>query len=126
MKYKDYEDWQAAVKKAYPEYAAKMKFKGRVEQGQDTISAEVPGLDRCFGVWSQDMEEGEVVMAKLQAATRLKASLANPAAGGANYDLLIDGDPSEDTPIVQELTHDDGGVERPREQNLLMNDLGIE
>lgn len=59
--YHDHEEWQAAVKEAYPEHAKKMKFKGRIEQGKDTISAEVSGLDKCFGVWDTDKEFGVVL-----------------------------------------------------------------
>lgn len=55
------ENWKAAVKKANPDFAAKMKFKGRREGGKDMICAEVPGLDRCFGVFDLDKMKGEVL-----------------------------------------------------------------
>jgi hypothetical protein len=59
--YTDYEEWQEAVKKAYPQHASKMQFKGRVEHGVDTISAEVRGIQRCFGVWDNEAnnQDGE-------------------------------------------------------------------
>lgn len=53
-----FEQWKEEVKKAHPEHASKMQFKGRSEGGKETISAEVPGLDRSFGVWSGD-DDGE-------------------------------------------------------------------
>lgn len=62
QKFTDFDKWKAAVKQAYPKFAAKMLFKGRVERGQDTISAEVPGLDRSFGVWTGDEEDGQGVI----------------------------------------------------------------
>lgn len=55
------EQWQAQVKKAYPEHASKLKFKSRLEKGKDLISAEVPGLDRCFGVFDMETLKGEVI-----------------------------------------------------------------
>lgn len=59
--FKDYEKWQKAVKAQYPKYASKMRFNGRVRFGFQNISAEVPGLDRSFGVWDDDKEEGVVL-----------------------------------------------------------------
>lgn len=38
----------------------KMSFKGRVEQGVDTVSAEVPGEDRSYGVWDAAEKKGHV------------------------------------------------------------------
>ncbi len=55
------EAWKEKVKKAHPEHAAKMKFKGRQEGGKDMICAEVPGLDRCFGVFDMDKLKGDVL-----------------------------------------------------------------
>ena len=57
----DFEKWQQEVKEAYPEYAAKIKFKARIEDGKDTVSAEVPGQDRSFGVWDNDTFTGTVL-----------------------------------------------------------------
>jgi predicted Ser/Thr protein kinase len=61
---KDYEQWKAAVEKKYPEYKGKFQFKGRVEGGKATISAEIKGMDRSFGVWDDDKDEGVVLEAK--------------------------------------------------------------
>lgn len=60
-KYKDQHEWMDAVKKAYPEKASKIKFKGRVEGEKNTISAEVSGEDRSYGVFDMDKEEGIVL-----------------------------------------------------------------
>jgi hypothetical protein len=60
--YSNFEEWQSAVKKAYPQHATKMQFKGRVEHGVDTISAEVRGINRCFGVWDGDETGSGVVL----------------------------------------------------------------
>lgn len=59
--HKDFEQWQNAVKNAHPEHAAHLKFKGRIEGGKDTISAEIPGHDRSFGVWDHDEGKGYVL-----------------------------------------------------------------
>ena len=59
--YTDFEDWKAAVLHSYPAQAKKIKFKGRMEGNKDTISAEVPGEDRSYGVWDQDEEKGVVL-----------------------------------------------------------------
>lgn len=59
--YTDFDDWKQAVLNSYPVQAKKMKFKGRMEGTKDTISAEVPGEDRCYGVWDQDKEKGVVL-----------------------------------------------------------------
>jgi hypothetical protein len=42
---------------------------------------------------------------------------------GFSFDTLNDGSESQEEPIVQELTHDDGGVEPADEQELLMDDI---
>lgn len=60
------EDWQKKVKTAYPKYASKMKFKARHEGGKNMLSAEVSGLDRCFGVFDLDRLTGEVLKEKLE------------------------------------------------------------
>ena len=60
-KIKDHNDWIEAVKKAYPNIANKLKFKGRVEGGKNLFFAEIPGEDRCYGVFDMDKEEGEVL-----------------------------------------------------------------
>jgi hypothetical protein len=59
--YTDINDWKAAVKASHPTKAAKMKFNGRMEGGKTTISAEVPGEDRCYGVWDAKDESGTVL-----------------------------------------------------------------
>lgn len=56
----NYEDWRKAVKEAYPEVANQLKFKGRVESGTNSISAEVPGDDRSYGVYYPEEEYGVV------------------------------------------------------------------
>lgn len=59
--------WQEAVKKAYPDHASKIKFSGKTEKDPKTgkmknlVSAEVPGVDRCFGVFDTDEMTGEVL-----------------------------------------------------------------
>lgn len=56
--------WQAAVKEKYPQFAKKIQFKGRVEGDKNMVCAEIRGMDRCFGVWDMDKEEGIILEEK--------------------------------------------------------------
>jgi len=58
---KSLDDWKSEVKVKHREYAGKIKFKGRQEGGKNLVSAEVPGMDRCFGVFDLDKMKGEVL-----------------------------------------------------------------
>jgi hypothetical protein len=53
--------WKKAVLKAYPKYADKIRFNGRVENGINTVSAEVRGIDRSFGVYDFEENKGYVL-----------------------------------------------------------------
>lgn len=66
------EAWKDKVKKAYPEHATKMKFKGRQEGGKDMVCAEVPGMDRCFGVFDMDTLKGQILGEDLNEAFAIK------------------------------------------------------
>jgi len=57
----DRDEWMDAVKKAYPDKASKIQFKGGVENGKHLFWAQIPGEDRAYGVYSMDDEEGEVL-----------------------------------------------------------------
>lgn len=57
----DLEKWKTAVKNAYPEKASKMRFKAKIEAGHSTISAEIPGEDRSYGVWDVKEKTGIVL-----------------------------------------------------------------
>lgn len=59
--FSDFEEWKKAVLLAYPAQASKMKFKGRIEGKKQTVSAEIPGEDRSYGVWDMDDETGVVL-----------------------------------------------------------------
>ncbi len=48
---------------------------------------------------------------------------ADIVSDGSAFETLTDGDPSQDEPIVQELTEDDGGIQPADEQSLLMDDI---
>lgn len=54
----DYAKWEDEVKKTHP--TKKLKFKGRIESGVDTISAEEPNVDRSYGVWDNKKNTGTV------------------------------------------------------------------
>ena len=50
--------WKAEVLKAYPNLAKQIKF---LSKPDSTISAEIPGQDRSYGVFDLGTEEGEVL-----------------------------------------------------------------
>jgi hypothetical protein len=50
--------WKAEVLKAYPELSKKIRF---LSKSDNTISAEIPGQDRSYGVFDLGTEEGEVL-----------------------------------------------------------------
>jgi hypothetical protein len=53
-----YDKWVADVNAKHGDKG--IKFKGRIEQGLHTTSAEISGKDRSYGVWDHDKEEGTV------------------------------------------------------------------
>lgn len=55
------EAWKSAVREKHPDVETKLKFIGRVEKGVNTISAEVPGRDRSYGVFDIETEKGTVL-----------------------------------------------------------------
>lgn len=59
--YTDEQEWRDAVLAAYPDKADRIKFKGRVENRVHTISAEIPGEDKSYGVYDGDKDEGRVL-----------------------------------------------------------------
>lgn len=59
--WEEFNKWKAAVLKAYPEKAKKMRFNGRVEDNQTTVSAEIPGEDRSYGVFYARKNKGYVL-----------------------------------------------------------------
>jgi hypothetical protein len=73
----DFTEWKKAVLAKYPAVASKLKFKGRVEGGKDTISAEVPGEDRSYGVWDQDTDKGIVLKESTYKYNKEKSLIQN-------------------------------------------------
>jgi hypothetical protein len=55
----NFESWKMAVKAANP--GKTLQFKGRIEGGKHLIYAEVKGEDRCYAVWDDDRDEGELL-----------------------------------------------------------------
>lgn len=58
-----YDKWVSDVKAKHGDKP--MKFKGRMEQGVHTVSAEKPGGDHAYGVWDHDKNEGHVFEAEI-------------------------------------------------------------
>ena len=78
---------------------------------------------KAFAAWSNLTNNGHIDVASLRHL--IQSSLVDPTDGGASFDMLIDGEPEDEQPIVQELTQDDAGVEPSPEQELLVDDLQI-
>lgn len=92
--YTDFDDWKAAVLNSYPQQAKKIKFKGRMEGGKDTISAEVPGEDRSYGVWDADKERGVV----LSEAGPFSYGAKKPRKGSVAYNIAMKRKEEENKP----------------------------
>lgn len=54
----EFDKWKDSVLSTHSD--KKLKFKGRVENGKDTISAEESGVDKSYGVWDNDKNVGTV------------------------------------------------------------------
>jgi hypothetical protein len=66
--YTDIEDWKQAVKNSYPQQARRISFLSRMEGSKMTVSAEIKGEDRCYGVWDQESDKG-VVLSEAESTT---------------------------------------------------------
>ena len=55
----DVENWKKSVLDAHPDHAEKIKFKSR-DQAKH-INAEIPGMDRSFGVYDMESQTGHVL-----------------------------------------------------------------
>ncbi len=65
VSFSEYTDWVEAIHKRYPQLFSKMKFKGYSEKGGNTVSAEIPGEDRSYGVWDLGNGSGSVLESDL-------------------------------------------------------------
>lgn len=54
----EYQQWEDSVRAKHP--LKKLQFKGRIEKGLNTTSAEESGKDRSYGVWDHDENKGHV------------------------------------------------------------------
>jgi hypothetical protein len=59
--YTDIEDWKQAVKNSYPQQAKRITFMSKMQGKKMTVSAEIKGEDRCYGVWDQEDDKGVVL-----------------------------------------------------------------
>lgn len=108
--YHSEEEWMDAVQAAYPDLAHKIKFKGRVEGGKATLSAEIPGQDRSYGVFDQDKNVGTV----LEAAGKVH-TIGRAAPRGAPEEPARGLDPREkDRSILPKLAKDESTFEVQR------------
>lgn len=85
--------------------------------------AKITNEDIARGLASKDPHVVKMANFAKNARKWHHASLEDPLSDGTAYDTLIDGERSQVDPEVQELTHDDGGVETAPEKHLLMDDL---
>ena len=78
------------------------------------------------GDQSLEIEETLDQIGRPQDGAEMLSSLDDPISDGQAFDTLNDGEPEDgEEPMVQELTHDDGGVEEDPTKNLLNDDLPI-
>jgi hypothetical protein len=107
--WKDVESWKTAVKNAYPEKAAKLKFKAKIENGVRTISAEVSDEDRSYGVWDMDEKKGYV--------------LGESVEKGDLYRVTVEFGPTGHDHVIYEITAKDpkAACEDARKQFLKAN-----
>lgn len=102
----DYEEWKKSGKppRANPGFGKKGFATEQIEQDKkDDDKTEVTSSD--------DPE--------------MESDVDDPIGDGEEFELLIDGDPSNAEPEVQELTHNDGGIQPPTDQPLLIDDVGV-
>jgi hypothetical protein len=59
--YTDINDWKQAVKNSYPQQAKRISFLSKMQGNKMTVSAEIKGEDRCYGVWDQEDDKGVVL-----------------------------------------------------------------
>ena len=109
-------DWQDSVRATYGEG---VKFK----KADDIVRAFLGGKQ----IAEYKNGTGSVYKgASVDAISEPGVTDANlPTSTGVIFDTLIDGDPSTETPIVQDVTRDDGGITPPDEQALLMDDISL-
>lgn len=116
-------EWQAEVKKQHPNAKfTREDGSGKTygDQGDWTahtgndMQADVVGTFTATACWiarrDGDFDEYDV-----------KASVANPLNDGVAFDTIVDGDPEDKKPLVQEFTDNDGGI-LPFDENLLLQD----
>ena len=114
------EQWKAAVSKKFPKAKFTLEDGSGSTYGEkgDWCAHDGPDMQSdVVGVFTPDfcsIEDEEF-------ASKVEASLSDPISNGVAFDTMVDGDPSQTEPEVQELTHDDGGVEKAPEQELLMD-----
>ena len=109
-------DWQDSVRATYGE---QVRFK------------RVDDLVRAFLGRTQIAEYKDGSGSISQGASLLSDAISEPGVTDINlptstgvvFETLIDGDPSQHKPMVQEVTNDDGGIEPPDEQQLLIDDI---
>lgn len=99
-------------------------FKMRIEAKQRLI-ADLTKKQEQLDI-NQDGKIDSTDLKKLRQGKKpVKSDLVDPTDDGASFDMLVDGEPEDEQPLVQELTQDDAGVEKAPEQELLVDDLQI-
>lgn len=114
-------DWKAQCKHHYP------KADFLAERGSKDITAiESPGNPSdIVGVFSPENHVAWIMTGPGDFDEYdIRSSTTNPVSDGTAFETFTDGAPPQnDKPLVQKLTQDDGTVELPDEQPLLIDDL---
>lgn len=123
------EDLRAQDKNTSPGDAAEM-LKERTKL-TDNLRKQVAAYIDLTGEAFKSLAQGSVEASTIddaenvaqEAIPQIESSTDDPLSDGVAFDTLIDGEPSDNDPVVQEVTKDDGGVEKPAEQELLNDDI---
>lgn len=117
--------WKAEVKRVNPKARFVLEDgsgKTHGDIGEWTAFAVVPPTNQedIVGVYTEDFcwlsdKDGEFEEYDVTASTE------NPLNDGVAFETIVDGDPSNKKPLVQEFTDDDGGI-LPADENLLLQD----
>jgi hypothetical protein len=111
-----FDEWKSKVRHTHPKASFVEKHGDITAFVGPKFVAGVYSTHYCWvaGTDANDIEEFGV-----------SASLADPVSNGVAYETLVDGDPSQSKPIVQEVTDNDGGVQEAEENQLLQDDIQV-
>ena len=112
-------DWQDSIRATYGE-GVRFKKLGNLARafvGENQIAE--------FNDGKATIQDDEGHLLEMSSDPGLPPDEGDLLSEGVAFETLIDGDPRTTTPLVQDVTRDDGGVTPPDEQPLLMDDISL-